>query len=104
MSVGPFAVIGAGARVGPGTRIAPHAVVEGGAELGADCRVGTGATVHGCARLGDEVVLGPGSRVGSDGYGFTEDEEGRPVRVPHVGGCEIGDAVGLSGPAVSDRV
>lgn len=103
VSVGPFAVIGAGARVGPGTRVAPHAVVEGGAELGAGCRVGTGATVHACARLGDGVVLGPGSRVGSDGYGFTEDEEGRPVRVPHVGGCAIGDEVEIGANSTVDR-
>lgn len=103
VGVGPFAVIGAGATVGGRSLIGPHAVVEGGAELGSGCRVGAGATVHGCARLGDDVVLGPGSRVGSDGYGFTEDEEGQPVRVPHVGGCRIGDGVEIGANSTVDR-
>lgn len=102
VSVGPFAVVERGATIGPGGRIAAHAVIEQGAELGEECRVGPGATVHGCSRLGDRVVLGPGVRVGSDGYGFANDD-GRPVRVPHLGGCVIGDEVEIGANSTVDR-
>lgn len=103
VSVGAFAVVEADARVGPGCRIGPHALVAEGAALGRGCRVGHGSTVHGCARLGDRVVLGPGVRVGAEGYGYVEDEEGRPERMPHVGGCVIGEGVEIGANSTVDR-
>lgn len=103
VSVGPFAVVGESARVGAGSRIGAHALVESGARLGEACRVGHGCTVHGCARLGDGVVLHPGVRVGAEGYGYVQDEEGRPSRVPHVGGCVVGDRVEIGANATVDR-
>jgi len=103
VAVGPFAVVEAGARVGRGSRVGAHAVVESGAELGSEGRVGNACTVHGCARLGDRVVLRPGSRVGAEGYGFFEDGDGRPARMPHVGGCVIGDDVEIGANSTVDR-
>lgn len=103
VTVGPFGVVEADARVGAGSRVGPHAVIGAGAGLGSECRVGIGATVHGCARLGDRVVLGSGARVGAEGYGYVEDEEGRPEHVPHVGGCEIGDDVEIGANSTVDR-
>lgn len=102
-SVGPFAVVEGGASLGPGCRVGPHALVESGARLGAECRVGHGCTVHGCARLGDRVVLHPGVRVGAEGFGYVESEGGRPARVPHVGGCVLGDDVEVGANATIDR-
>lgn len=103
VSVGPFAVVEADARVGAGGRIGAHSLVEAGARLGEACRIGHGCTVHGCARLGDGVVLRPGARVGTEGYGYVQDEEGRPTRVPHVGGCVVGDRVEIGANATVDR-
>ncbi len=102
-SVGAFAVVQADARLGPGTRVGPHALVESGARLGAGCRVGHGSTVHGCARLGDRVVLHPGARVGAEGFGYVSDEDGLPSRMPHVGGCVLGDDVEVGANATIDR-
>ncbi len=103
VSVGPFAVVEAGARIGRGTRIGEHALVESGAEIGAECRVGHGCTVHGCASLGDRVVLRPGVRVGAEGYGYVEGEDGLPTRMPHVGGCVVGDDVEIGANSTVDR-
>ena len=103
VAVGPFAVVEAGARVGRGGQVGSHALVESGAELGVECRVGHGCTVHGCARLGDRVVLRPGARVGAEGYGYFEDGDGRPARMPHVGGCVIGDDVEIGANSTVDR-
>ena len=103
VAVAPFAVVESGAHVGRGSRIGGHALVESGAEIGADCSVGHGCTVHGCATLGDRVVLRPGVRVGAEGYGYVEDEEGLPARMPHVGGCVIGDDVEVGANSTVDR-
>lgn len=103
VAVGPFAVVEAGARIGRGSRIGGHALVERGAEIGAECRVGHGCTVHGCATIGDRVELGPGVRVGGQGHGYVEDEEGLPARMPHLGGCVIGDDVEIGANSTVDR-
>lgn len=103
VAVGAFGVVEPGARVGRDTRIGPHALVGSGARVGRECRLGHGSTVHGCARLGDRVVLGPGARVGAEGYGYVEDEEGRPEHMPHVGGCLIGDDVDIGANSTVDR-
>lgn len=102
VSVGPFAVVEAGARVGAGSRLGAHVLIGGGAGLGEECRVEHGCTVRGCARLGDRVVLHPGVRVGADGFGYVE-EDGRPVHVPHVGGCVLGDEVEIGANSTVDR-
>jgi UDP-N-acetylglucosamine acyltransferase len=39
VSVGPYAIIGAGVKIGKGTRIGPHAVIEGRTTLGEGNRV-----------------------------------------------------------------
>lgn len=72
-SIGPGAVLQAGVRVGEYSRIEPNAVLYGGAHLGA------------------RVVIGAGSVIGRPGFGFTKSPEGRPVRVPQLGGVVIED-------------
>ena len=45
--VGPFSVIGAGARIGREAEIGAHVVLEGRVTLGARCRIGHGAIIGG---------------------------------------------------------
>jgi UDP-3-O-[3-hydroxymyristoyl] glucosamine N-acyltransferase len=82
-SIGAFAVIRSGATIGPGTRVEPHAVIYGGVVLGARVHVGAGAVV------------------GRPGFGWTTaPDEGRPVRVPQLGGVHVEDDAEL-GPLVT---
>lgn len=104
VSVGEFSVIRSGARIGAETRIGAHTVVGEGAEIGGACEIGDGCTVGPGVRLGDRVVLHPGVRVGTEGFGYLEGEgdEGA-VRMPHVGGCVIGDDVEIGANSTVDR-
>lgn len=104
VSVGEFSVIRAGARIGSGTRIGAHSVVGEGAEIGRGCDIRDGCTVGPGVCVGDRVVLHPGVRVGSEGFGYLEGEgdEGA-VRMPHVGGCVIGDDVEIGANSTVDR-
>jgi UDP-3-O-[3-hydroxymyristoyl] glucosamine N-acyltransferase len=72
-SIGPGAVLFAGARVGPGSRIEPNAVIYGGSVLGARVRIGAGAVV------------------GRPGFGWTAAPDGSVARVPQLGGVVIED-------------
>lgn len=117
----PTAIVGPGARLGAGCEIGPGAVIGGGAVLGAGCRIGALTVVGEHARLGDNVRLDPrvtlyrgvvlgnrvhcksGAVIGGGGFGYAEDEAGTPRRVPHLGGCILGDDVEVGANSCIDR-
>jgi UDP-3-O-[3-hydroxymyristoyl] glucosamine N-acyltransferase len=100
--VGAGAVVEADARIGAGSRIGALCFVGRGVELGAACVLHPGAAVlHGC-RLGDRVVLWPYAVIGRDGFGF-EPHGGQHLRIPQIGGVEIGNDVELGSFSSIDR-
>ena len=102
VTVGPHAVIEAHARIGARSRIGANAFVGRGAVLGEECLLHPGAFVLHSCRLGARVVLWPGAVVGRDGFGFLQ-RDGRHLRIPQVGGVEIGDDVEIGCWSSVDR-
>ena len=80
----------------PSAKVHPTALIESGASIGAGCLIGPRAYIASCCSLGENVNIGSGCAIGHPGFGFERDEEGVPVRFPHIGrvvidtGCEIG--------------
>lgn len=103
VAVAAGAVIGAGAVLGSGCRIGTNAVVGPGAVLGADCRIHPGAVLCHGARLGKRCVIHPGAVIGADGFGFTHDEQGRPVTIAQLGSVVLGDEVEVGAGSTIDR-
>ncbi len=91
VSVGAYAVIGARARVGPGSVLHPHVVVYPDAVIGSDCELHAFACIRERVRIGDRVVIQNGAVIGAEGFGFAFRADGSRVRIPHVLGVEIGD-------------
>ena len=93
------------ARVSPTAIVSPSARVHPSAHVGAFCWVGTqavvgpGVVLQDRVSVGDGVRIGPnsivrtGAVIGGEGFGFERDENGRPVRLPHVGGVTLGKDV-----------
>ncbi len=96
------AVVGADVRFGPDCRVGPGTVIEAGARFGARCRVEALATVHHDARIGNDVVIRTGARVGGPGFGFVRERD-RPVRVPQLASCTVGDDVEVGANTTIDR-
>jgi UDP-3-O-[3-hydroxymyristoyl] glucosamine N-acyltransferase len=90
------------------TGIHQTANIEKGAIVGSRLLLGAFSYVGSLVTLGDDVCLGPHSVVvgpttigdgttirghtvvGEPGFGFERDENGIPVRIPHIGGVTIG--------------
>jgi UDP-3-O-[3-hydroxymyristoyl] glucosamine N-acyltransferase len=102
VSIGDYAVIAAGARIGDDTVVDPHAVVGEGARVGASCHLHSHSTIYAQATLGDRVVIHSGVRIGSDGFGYVF-RDGAHNKIPHVGGCVIGDDVEIGANTTIDR-
>ena len=102
VSIGEYVVIERGVRLGDGVIIGAGSVVGAGATIGDGSRLWPGATVYAGALLGARVSLHSGARVGVDGFGYVFGG-GMHNRIPHVGGCIIGDDVEIGANSTIDR-
>jgi UDP-3-O-[3-hydroxymyristoyl] glucosamine N-acyltransferase len=98
-----LAVIGPRAQVGARSVIHPHAVLYEDVVLGEDCLLHSGVQVREGCRLGRRVVVQNGAVIGSDGFGFAKDAEGRYQKIPQVGIVEIEDDVEIGALVAIDR-
>lgn len=102
--VEPYAVIYAGATIGAGAHIGPHAVVGEGVQVGAGTKVGPHCTLQ-KVKVGAGCLLHPGVQIGQDGFGFAaapKDGGLEIIKVPQIGGVEIGNDVEIGAGSTID--
>ncbi|CAN5889864.1 UDP-3-O-(3-hydroxymyristoyl)glucosamine N-acyltransferase [soil metagenome] len=102
-AIGPLAVLEPGVEVGERVVIGASCVVESGVQVGDDCRIFPRVTLHLGTRLGPRCVVQSGSVLGSDGFGYATDEEGRHHKVPQRGGLVIDEDVEIGANVTIDR-
>ncbi|POG01195.1 UDP-3-O-(3-hydroxymyristoyl)glucosamine N-acyltransferase [Pseudomonas putida] len=101
-SVGPFAVIEGGARIGANVSIGAHCFI------GARCVVGEGGwlaprvTLYHDVTIGKRVVIQSGAVIGGEGFGFAN-EKGIWRKIAQIGGVTIGDDVEIGVNTAVDR-
>lgn len=101
-SVLPLAHVGEGVTVGPRTVVHPGAYLGRGVSLGADCVLWPNVVVREGVSIGDRVILHPGAVLGADGFGFAR-QDGRFLKIRHVGTIEVEDDVEIGANATIDR-
>lgn len=75
VSVGPFTVIGAGARIGDRSVIGPQCFIGTGAQIGADAQLRDHVSIGARVRIGVRFIAQPGARIGADGFSFVTPEK-----------------------------
>lgn len=113
--VHPSAVLGDRVRIGEQVVIGPHCVIGSDTDIGAGCvleeavKIGSGALLHprvslyADVRIGDRAVIHSGAVIGSDGFGFAPQADGAWMKIPQVGGVQIGDDVEIGANTTIDR-
>ncbi len=92
----------------PTARVSPSAVVDPGVVIGADCVVGDGThlfpnvVLYARTRLGRNCRIHAGTVLGADGFRYHASGTG-PIKVPQVGGVDIGDDVEIGANCTIDR-
>jgi UDP-3-O-[3-hydroxymyristoyl] glucosamine N-acyltransferase len=102
VSIGDYAVIGANAKIGDDVVIGAHCVVGDDVAIGNASRLWPQVTLYPGASIGARVFLHSGARIGSDGFGYVF-RDGAHHKIPHVGGCIIGDDVEIGANSTIDR-
>ena len=101
-SVAAGVVIGAGAVIGERSVIGPNSVIGEKTRIGDDCLLHANVTVYHHCEVGSRVILHSGCVIGSDGFGFAN-EQGRWVKIPQIGRVLIGDDVEVGAATTIDR-
>jgi len=93
--IGDRSTIGENAYIGPGTVVGPDCTV------GDDCRLIANVTLVRQVKIGLRSILHPGVVIGADGFGNAMTAEGW-VKVPQLGGVQIGDDVEIGANTTVD--
>lgn len=101
--IGAFAVISHDVTIGDDAVILPHVVIYPGVHIGHRFFAHAHAVVREHCRLGDDVLLQNGVVVGSDGFGFAKDADGRWHKIPQSGPAILGDRVEVQANSCIDR-
>jgi UDP-3-O-[3-hydroxymyristoyl] glucosamine N-acyltransferase len=100
--VGPFAVIGRDAAVGEGSQVDAGCVVGRNCTIGRGCHLFPRVVLYDDTALGDRVILHSGVVLGSDGFGYAQ-EDGRHLKIPQVGRVVVEDDVEIGANSTVDR-
>jgi len=102
VSLQPFVCIGENSVVGSRCRLHPGAIVGRHCTLGDDVTLHPNVVIYDCCRLGNRVIVHANTVIGADGFGYRF-QGGRHVKVPQLGGVEIGDDVEIGACSAVDR-
>jgi len=101
--IGPGVVVGAEVKLGEAVVLLANVVVEHHASIGAGTILHPGCVVsHGC-EIGANVMLKAGCVIGSEGFGFAQDQQRKNYRIPHTGKVIIEDRVVIGANTTIDR-
>lgn len=96
-------VVEAGATLASGSRIGANSYIGRDCVLGKSVEIFSNVTLYSNVVLGDNCRIHSGAVIGSDGFGFVHDENGKLVEIAQVGGVKIGTDVSIGAATTIDR-
>jgi len=103
VSVGAFTSIGDEVEIGDGTVLFPLVSVYPRVRVGRNCIIHSQVCIREDCRIGDRVILHCGVVVGSEGFGYIQDEGKTHRKIPQKGVVVIEDDVEIGANTTIDR-
>jgi UDP-3-O-[3-hydroxymyristoyl] glucosamine N-acyltransferase len=121
LAIHATAVVAKSAKIGPNAHIGPYCFVDENVEIGRNAVLHSFVAIYRAAKIGDDffahshacvreacrignrVLLQNGVVVGSDGYGFARQADGRWYKMRQAGITVIGDDVEIQAHSAIDR-
>jgi UDP-3-O-[3-hydroxymyristoyl] glucosamine N-acyltransferase len=101
--VGPNAVIGANVRIGESCIIGGNTNVEADVIIGNGCHIHAHVFIAHSTVIGNDCEIHPMSSLGTEGYGYAQDQEFNHYRHVHYGRLVIEDDVHIGSGVFIDR-
>jgi UDP-3-O-[3-hydroxymyristoyl] glucosamine N-acyltransferase len=103
VACGNNVVISSNCKIGNNSKILHNTVIMENVSIGEDCIVYPNVTIREDSIIGDRVIIHSGTVIGSDGFGYTPDENGRQIKIPQIGNVILEDDVELGSNVSVDR-
>lgn len=103
VTIEPLAVVGDNAVIGERVYIGSGVYVGDNVVIGDDSIIRPNVTIEYKTAIGRRVTIHAGTVIGSDGYGYAPDEQGRHIKRPQVGTVQIDDDVEIGANCCVDR-
>ena len=100
--IGACAVIGRDVDIGARVRIHPNVTIYDGVRVGEDTIIHSGVALRAGTVVGARVQIHNNAVIGSDGFGYAKDEEGRWLKIPQTGRVVIEDDVEIGAGTTID--
>lgn len=101
-SVGPYCVLEEGVQIGEHSQVDAGCVVGSHSILGGFCHLYPRVVLYHDVQLGDRVIVHSGAVIGSDGFGYAQEDK-KWIKIPQIGGVRIGDDVEIGANTAVDR-
>lgn len=103
VTIAPYVVIDSDVEIGKGTTICAGVSIGPAVIIGENCLIYPNVTLREGTRLGNRVIIQPGAVLGSCGFGYTQDREGKSHKIEQLGTVIIGDDVEIGANTTIDR-
>ncbi len=100
--VEPNVVIGKNVQLGDNTFIGANCYIGDFVDIGENSYIYPNVTIYNNVKIGNNIIVHSGTVIGSDGFGYANDEK-ILVKIPQVGGVQIGDNVEIGSNTSIDR-
>ena len=101
--IGPFTVLMDNVKIDSGV------IIENNVSIGMNVSIGKNTYIHPNVTIGDDVKIGTNceifssASIGTDGFGYTEDDKGKWVKIPQSGSVVLHNNVDVGSNTVIDR-
>ena len=102
VEIGDFVSIGNHVNLGDRVILGPGVVLDDHVSIGDDTAVAANVVIKAHCRLGCRALIQAGTIIGSDGFGFAQEDD-RHLKIPQTGNVIIGDDVEIGANNTIDR-
>ncbi len=100
--VGAFSYISKNAKIGKDVKLFPQTFVGENVIIGDNCILYPGVKIYDNCIIGKECIIHSGVVVGSDGFGFAQQNDGTYKKIPQIGNVIIEDNVEIGANTTID--
>lgn len=93
--------VGDNVTIGDNVKIHPNSYIGNNVTIGDNCIIYNNVTIQ-SSLIGNNTIIHSGARIGQDGFGY-KTEQGKHIKVTHVGNVTIGNNVEIGANTCIDR-
>jgi len=93
MGICATVIIGENCRIGKNVIVGEYCVIKDNVSIGDGSVINNHVVIESNNIIGNDCYIKSGAIIGEDGFGFVKDENGIPMKFPHIGNVVIGNNV-----------